>query len=109
MSEEISIKCPRTFKFFCSELGVIDDEINCRITTTIVPALLELIESQLKQIPDTMIKKTRDLADHAKGVIEAKEGKPAIIPVLLTDITEMPKKDHLKASFEATSLNFMGE
>jgi len=79
------------------------------ILTAIVPALLESIESNLEQIPDSMVKKTSDLADRAKGVIESKEEKSPIVASLLSDIAEMPEMKHLKASFEATLLDFMGE
>jgi len=82
---------------------------NDDILTKIVPDLLELIENNQGQVPDSMVEKTSDLADRAKGVIESKEEKPPIVASLLSDIAEMPEMKHLKASFEATLLDFMGE
>jgi len=82
---------------------------NDDILMKIVPSLLALIEGNLEEITDSMVKKTSNLADRAKSIVESKEEKPVIVDSLLRDIIKMPKIEHLKASFDATLLNFMGE
>ena len=77
--------------------------------STIVPAFLEQIESNLKQVPHSLVQKTSDLPYIAKDILESKAVKSTMVSFLLEDIAGMPEIKHLRASFDATILNFMGE
>jgi hypothetical protein len=82
---------------------------NDEILTKTVPDLLDEIESKLGQTPDSLVKKTSGLPACAKKALEKKEEKSELVASLLKDINDMPKTKHLKASFDALLLAFMGE
>jgi len=79
------------------------------ILKRIVPAFLEQLDNKMERVPDSMVKKTSDLGELAKRVIAAKAEKSAVVEWLLEDIEGMAMMRHLRASFNAAVLSFMGE
>jgi hypothetical protein len=86
-----------------------DELKNDEVIKRIAPAVLEQYECQIERVPDTLIKKTSDLPEIAKRVLGSETEKSPLVSFLLADISEMPKIKHLRASFDAAILNFMGE
>lgn len=74
-----------------------------------VPAFLDQCEARLERIPDSMVTKTTDLTSRAQIVLESKTESKVLVDSLLRDLAGMSKIKHLRASFEAAVLNFMGE
>jgi hypothetical protein len=79
------------------------------IVKQIVPSFLDECEARLDHVPAVLTEKTKDLKGIAKKILASREEKSPIVEHLLRDIAEMPQMKHLRASFHAGLLNFMGE
>ena len=77
----------------------------------VVPAFLDLCEGKMEKVPDGLARKTSNLTKLAKDVLDssAGKGKSAIVVALLAELAEMSQMKHLRATFDATSLSFLGE
>lgn len=76
----------------------------------IVPDFLEACEGRLEKIPESLSIKTRDLKGLAQSlVVDTKQSKSSLVSSLANDIAEMEQLRHLRASFDAALLSFMGE
>ena len=77
----------------------------------VVPAFLDQCEGKMEKVPDGLARKTSNLTKLAKDVLDssAGKGKSAIVIALLAELAEMSQMKHLRATFNATSLSFLGE
>jgi hypothetical protein len=77
----------------------------------VVPAFLDQCEGKMEKVPDGLARKTSNLTKLAKDVLDssAGKGKSAIVVALLAELAEMSQMKHLRATFDATSLSFLGE
>jgi len=77
----------------------------------VVPAFLDLCEGKMEKVPDGLARKTSNLTKLAKDVLDssAGKGKSATTIALLAELAEMSQMKHLRATFDATSLSFLGE
>jgi len=77
----------------------------------VVPAFLDLCEGKMEKVPDGLTRKTSNLSKLAEDVLDssAGKGKSAIVVALLAELAEMSQMKHLRATFDATSLSFLGE
>ncbi len=79
------------------------------IIKSITPAFLDVYEGRMERANDDLVKKTSDLQNLAKRVLSAGGPKSPVAQALVRDISDMPRMKHLRASFDAAVLNFMGE
>ena len=81
------------------------------VLKTPVPAFLDQCEAKMEKVPNGLARKTGNLTELAKGVLDssAGKGKSAITAALLKDLAEMPQLKHLRATYDATILSFLGE
>jgi hypothetical protein len=77
----------------------------------VAPAFLDHCEGKMEKVPDGLARKTSNLTKLAKDVLDssAGKGKSAIVVALLAELAEMSQMKHLRATFNATSLSFLGE
>jgi hypothetical protein len=81
------------------------------VLKTAVPAFLDQCEGKMEKIPNNLARKTSNLTQLAKGVLDSSggKGKSAIVAALLKDLAEMSQMKHLRATYDATTLSFLGE
>ena len=81
------------------------------VLKTAVPAFLDQCEGKMQKVPDSLTRKTSNVTELAKGVLDssAGKGKSAITAALLKDLAEMPQMKHLRATYNATITSFLGE
>jgi|GEM_PF-3131675 len=79
------------------------------ILNRIVPSFLDQCESKMEEVPDSVARKTGNLTDLARGVLESGAEKSAVVNSLLQDIAGMPQTRSLRASFDAVALSLLGE
>lgn len=77
----------------------------------VVPAFLDQCEGKMEKVPDGLARKTSNLTKLAKDVLDSSAGKgeSAIVVALLAELAEMSQMKHLRATFDATALSFLGE
>jgi hypothetical protein len=81
------------------------------VLKTAVPAFLDQCEVKMEKIPNGLARKTSNLTELAKGVLNSSAGKGKSAPVaaLLKNLAEMSQMKHLRATYDATTLSFLGE
>ena len=79
------------------------------ILDRIVPSFVDQCEGKMEEIPDSVARKTGNLTDLARGVLESGAEKSALVNSLLQDIAGMSPVKHMRASFDATALSLLGE
>ncbi|MBL7119075.1 MAG: hypothetical protein ISS53_00150 [Dehalococcoidia bacterium] len=79
------------------------------ILNRIVPSFLDQCEGEMEEVSDSVARKTSNLADLARGVLDSGAEKSAVVDSLLQDITGMPQVRHLRVSFDAVALSLLGE
>jgi len=90
---------------FLIYLDVNDDSILGRV----VPAFLDRVEEEMEEVPDSLVARTGDLVGLARGVLESGADRRPVVAPLLEDIAGMSPVRHLRASYEAVLLSFLGE
>jgi hypothetical protein len=77
----------------------------------VMPAFLNQCEVKMEKIPNSLARKTSNLAQLAKEVLNSSVGKgeSAVVAGLLKDLAEMSQMKHLMATYDATTLSFLGE
>jgi len=77
--------------------------------TQLVPEFLDACEAKISDVPASLTKKTEQLADSARAVLENREQKGDIVEALCQDLTNMSAAGKLRASYDALLLNLLGE
>ena len=75
----------------------------------IIPDFLDEYEKLLGDMPESMVRKTKNLASISKNSLDADQEKTLIAKTLLEDIDQMKGLKRLRASFDAVLLSMMGE
>ena len=79
------------------------------IVSQVVPDFLEKCETKLERIPESLVNKTSGLTGLAKRTLGDKKEMGPINSFLMNDIIAMSPLKHLRASFDAIILSFLGE
>ena len=79
------------------------------ILNRIVPFFLDQCEGEMGEVPGSVARKTSNLTDLAKGVLDSGAEKSALVNSLLQDIAGMPQTRSLRVSFDAVALSLLGE
>ncbi len=74
-----------------------------------IPEFLDLYEKRMAQVPESLSKKTQDLPRLAENVLDSGTNKDTLTLALLKDLSKTTGANHLRASFDAALLNFLGE
>jgi hypothetical protein len=77
----------------------------------VVPAFLDQCEKKIEKVPDSLARKTSNLTELAKDVLDssAGKGKSAIVVALLKDLAGISQMKHLRPTYDAATLSFLGE
>jgi hypothetical protein len=79
------------------------------IFSPVVSSFLDGCEGKIEPVTDSVARKTRDLADLARGILASGSQKSEVVTSLLNDLAGMTQTRPLRASFDAVVLGLLGE